>query len=45
MDSTLAGQENLNPEWNGTGRKLKALAHCQLLLKDGIGDRVDKINL
>lgn len=43
MDSTLAGQENLNPEWNGTGRKLKALA--QLLLKDGIGDRVDKINL
>ena len=43
MDSTLPSQENLNPEWNGTGRKLKALAHP--LFNDGIGDRNDKINL
>jgi hypothetical protein len=40
---TILGGEYLNKLWRGTGSKLKALA--KPLIKDGIGDRMDRGNL
>lgn len=39
----MLGRDYLNHVWKGTGGKLKALVRP--LLKDGIGDRMDKGNL